>query len=259
MAENELLLPDQEIVVQDGNVIYNGYQATKEQALALAANIRTVEVTEENVKESKKLLAAVNRGVKQLEDQRILVKKRLLEPYNIFEAQVKEIVAIVKEADDVVRQQVKHLEEAERIEKHGILEELFNKRIIHYTFRNLFNFQHFVKPKHLNKSASVESVEKEMVEFLERIAKDFNAIGKMPDADAILVAYQDHLDLAAAMIQVDQMKQKQKAVVDARAIKEPANIAYLVSIRCQDEKELKLLKLLLENEGFNDFTIDKIL
>ncbi|HSW76591.1 MAG TPA: DUF1351 domain-containing protein [Candidatus Saccharimonadales bacterium] len=259
MDQNEIVFPESEITVQPGNIVFNSYLAIKEQAEVLAEKIKTVEVTEENVKESKKLLAAINKKVKELEDGRISVKKMLLEPYQNFEDQVKEIVTIVKDADEVVRLQVKHLEEAERKEKHGILEGLFNNRIIHYPFKNLFSFQDFMKPKHLNKAVSIRAVEEEMVYFLERLNSDLKAIEGMVDSEQVLTAYKELKDLGAAITLVAENKQKQQAVVDAQALKQPTEdkIAYLVTVKCTTLKELKLLEYELNEQGF-EFTVDKI-
>lgn len=260
MDQNEVIFPESEITVQPGNVSFSSYLAIKEQAEVLAEKIKAVEVNEENVKESKKLLAAINKKVKELEDGRVLVKKMLLEPYQSFEAQVKEIVGIVKDADEVVRSQVKHLEEAERTEKHSILEAIFNNRIIHYPFRNLFSFQDFLKPKHLNKAASIRAVEEEMVYFLERLNSDLKAIEAMPDSQQVLTAYKELKDLGAAITLVAESKQKQQAVVDSQALKQPTEdkIAYLVTVVCRTEKDYKVLELLLNEYGF-EFTIDNIL
>ena len=102
--ENELLKVDIEgIQIVQGLVNFNDYQRIKKEAEALAEQIKTVEVNEENVKASKKLLAVVNKRLKELEDTRIGIKKSMLEPYQLFEEQVKEIVGIVKEADAEVR------------------------------------------------------------------------------------------------------------------------------------------------------------
>lgn len=257
--ELEIKLSQQQILVQPGRVMFASFPELKQEALELAEHIKAVEVNPENIKVSKKLLAEVNKRVNQLEDNRKQVKKTLLEEYQLFEEQVKEIVSIVKEADDVVRQQVKQMEEAERDEKKSILENLFNKRMVHYTFRDLFNFQDFLKPRHLNKTVSIEAVEKEMVGFLEMLAKDFNAIGKMQDAEAILIHYVEVKDLAEAITLHETQKAKKQAVVDSKAIKQPAGekIAFLVSVRCHNEKELKFVKYLLKENHF-DFTIDNI-
>src|SRR4051794_7228445 len=115
--ENELVVDIEKIVVKQGSIQFNDYENVKQQAIKLAEEIKTVEVTEDNIKQSKKLLAAVNKRLKELDDKRISIKKVMLEPYQLFEEQVKEIAAIVKDADQDVREQVKYLEEFERLEK----------------------------------------------------------------------------------------------------------------------------------------------
>lgn len=100
-------------VVKQGSILFPAYKKIKSDSLLLAQQIENIEVTEENVKQSKKLLAAVNKEVKNLESERILIKKEMLEPYNEFEKQVKEIVSIVKTADEMVRQQVTQMEECQ--------------------------------------------------------------------------------------------------------------------------------------------------
>ena len=132
--ENELLKVDIEgIQIVQGLVNFNDYQRIKKEAEALAEQIKTVEVNEENVKASKKLLAVVNKRLKELEDTRIGIKKTMLEPYQLFEEQVKEVVGIVKEADAEVREQVKLLEEFDRIEKEDAIKAIWDKRIIKYS------------------------------------------------------------------------------------------------------------------------------
>lgn len=59
-------------------------------------------------------MAGINKDVEELNDIKKTIKNKLLEPYVDFEAKIKEIIAIVKESDAVVRGQVRALEEAER-------------------------------------------------------------------------------------------------------------------------------------------------
>ena len=104
---NELINTDEigTLEFEVGKISFNAYENIKNKALKLSENLKTVEVSEENIKESKKLIAEVNKDVKKLEDYRIKVKKEMSKPYNDFEIQVKEIVKIVKEADEYVRSQ----------------------------------------------------------------------------------------------------------------------------------------------------------
>ena len=256
--ENELILDIEQIEVIQGSIDFKHYENIKHQAIELADKIAAVEVTDNNIKHSKKLLAAVNKRLKELEDKRISIKKMMLEPYQTFENQVKEIVAIVKTADSEIREQVKHLEEAERIEKRAAIEEIFKKRKKHYILGELIKFVEFLQPKHLNKSTSIESIEKEMTEFFEKITVDYNVIKSMNNADEILSVYIGNYDLAKALALTNEKEALKAALNDAGALTqvEATNTTYFIILH--DEKDFILTKLLLdqhniqyaEKEGF---------
>jgi Protein of unknown function (DUF1351) len=261
MTMLELTFNPKQIIVTQGLVKFTEYEKIKDQATALAEQIKTVEVNEDNIKESKKLLAAVNKRCKELEDERIRIKKLMLEPYQEFEGQVKEIVSIVKEADNEVRQQVKRLEEMDRMTKYNDLDEIFQKRLQHYkTLEDLILFDHFVEPRHLNKTTSLDSAENEMIVFLEKTRMDFEAIASMNYSSDILNAYMDSFNLAAAMQKVNQEWERKKAIENSNAIKkQPAEnfIAYLVTVKVYTQKELKLLEMILQENEF-EFITDKV-
>lgn len=258
--ESELMALDvEQISLQQGNIYFPEYKKLKQQAQELAEWISNITVDPENVKENKRLLAAVNKSVNELETRRKAIKNCMLEPYNEFEQQVKEIVGIVKDADEVVRQQVKALEEQERQAKKATIEDLFNKRIVHYSFRDLFTFDDFLKPQHLNKTVTIDSVEKDIVSFLSKITADLKAIESMPESKDVLSCYLDTKDLAAALTLHGRNKQQKERIEQAQAIQAPtAKIAYLVGVHCENEKDLKFIELLLNENGFI-YTVDKIL
>lgn len=245
--DNELMLDVQKIIVTKGNIEFNEYEKVKEQALKLASNIETVEVNEDNIKESKKLLAAVNKRLKELEDKRISIKKEMLEPYQLFEDQVKEIVTIVKNADSEVRKQVKYLEEFERLEKELVVEELFNKRKKQYSALDaLIQFENFLQPKHLNKSTSIQSIEKEVVEFLEKISAEYEAIKLMPNADDVLSAYIGCFDLPKALSHVNEQNQLKRQIDKLITPKKSTAPTKTFVMVVYDEKDLKLITLFAE-------------
>lgn len=256
MKEDQMTKAIQQIQVVQGSIVFGAYHDLKRQATDLADNIRTFEVTEDNVKISKKLLAEVNKRVKQLEDERIAIKNNMLEPYKVFEDQVKEIVGIVKDADAIVRDQVKALEERDREEKEMVLWELWQRRIKQYSFGDIIPFLDFAKPKHLNKTTSIEAVEKEMVAFLEKIESDLKVIKQLDDVQDHINAYLNTYDLGQAMIIVKQDKERKEQI--KKVVKPaPAKIGFLVSIQVHSEKELKLLEMILKENQF-DYTTDKV-
>lgn len=244
--ENDLQLEMQSVLVTQGTVVFKEFEELKAQALELAAEIEQVEVTDENIKESKRMLAAVNKRVKELEDRRIVIKKLMLEPYQTFENQVKEIVGIVKSADELVRVQVKELEEKERWEKHSILENLFSKRMVHYSFRDLFSFADFLQPSHLNKSMSIDAVEKEMIAFLEKLSRELKAIEVMSNATHVLSHYRTTKDLAAAMTLANEEEQRIKEAVEFQKKKtiQPSSCQWEITVFY--EKDFKLLEMFMQ-------------
>jgi muconolactone delta-isomerase len=261
MKENEMTTAIQNIQVVQGSVVFGAYEELKRQATSLAEQIRTVEVSDDNVKLSKKLLSSVNKRVKELEDKRISIKKMMLEPYMNFEGQVKEIVQIVKDADSHVRDQVKELEEQERMAKQNELSALWEMRVQHYTFYDLISIDDFLKPKHLTKTMSINAVEREMVQFLEQIQSDIHVLYNLDYSEEHIDAYLQCFNLGQAMMQVKDKKQRQAQIERNTKTNKlqptESEIAFLVSVKVYNQKELKLLEMILKDNQF-EYTTDKV-
>ena len=247
--DNELMsITDNEIQVINGSITFNGYERYKQEALKVAEYIQSIEVDEENIKAAKKLLAKVNKSVKSLEDRRILIKKEILEPYNLFEIQIKEIVGIVKDADTLVRSQVKELEEIERENKRSELENIWNDRVTMYDF-DFVNFEDFLLPGHLNKTVAVNKTEEEMVTFLERLQNDFTVISGLPDREEVLFEYQNCLDLGTALGNVQASKIKREEVRKVYEDVSEESEEYIFKVFSKKDKDL--VELLMYNHDID--------
>ena len=248
-VENELAIDVQQIVVVPGSIVFQEYEQIKMQAVALAEEIEAVEVNEDNIKTSKKLLAAINKDLKQLEDNRISIKKVMLQPYEVFESQVKEIVNIVKTADNEVRKQVKYLEEFERLQKEDEIKALFEKRKKQYKKLNdLVQFNQFLQSKHLNKTTSIAAVEKEMVEWFEKINNDIKVIQTMTDASELLSVYIESFDFTKAISQVNERERLRRQAEASKALHCVLH-ERTFHITVYDEKDFTLLKMFMnQNE-----------
>jgi hypothetical protein len=248
---NDLMLNLETIQIVQGSIFFPEYQRIKDMALQLAVAMEGHEVNEETLKTSKKILAAVNKRCKELDAERIRIKKLMLEPYQEFEEQVKEIVGIVKEADETVRQQVRDLEELDRQEKQQQLAEIFHKRKALYSLGDLLPFEDFVKPKHLNKSTSIEAAEKEMVDFLEQTERDMKVLQRMPDLNAHVSAYIGTYDLAQAMDQVMKEKERRRQIEAAQATKKSAQDIKQYRYIVWGEKDAALLEMFMQKNKIN--------
>jgi hypothetical protein len=262
MNEEEIVMNFGELQVQgiemvQGAIRFMGFDQLKASAIKLADQIATLEVTEDNVKLSKKLLAEVNKRVEELEGRRKKIKNAMMEPYQAFENQVKEIVTIVKDADALVRSQVKEMEQKEREEKEIQIHEIWMKRIAQYSFKDMVPFMDFAKPKHLNKTTSIVAVETEMIQFLEKVESDMQVLLQMPEVDNHINAYLNTYDLGQALTIVKQEQERKAKIQLGRKNATPERIGYLVSIQVHNEKELKLLEIVLKENGF-EFSTDKV-
>lgn len=254
-----MVFEENQIVVTQGFVEFKGFENLKQEALQLSEQIEKVEVTDENIQSSKKMLAAVNKRVKEMEDRRISIKKEMLAPYTEFEKQVKEIVSIVKTADGIVRKQVKDLEERERDEKRGKISEIFKKRISHYqSFHDIYSVDDFIKTQHLNKSVSMKSVETEMVEWLEKKDSDFKVILSLPNGNEVLSEYLDTKDLSVAINIVNDREERKKQLEQVAPVKKIVNeVGQSFIITLSDEKDFKLVEMFMQQNNIK-FNSEKV-
>lgn len=246
---NELITIDlNQIVVNPGTIIFNEFDSLKAQAIDLAERIEQVEVNEDTVQFSKKMLAAVNKRLKEMEDKRISIKKEILTPYILFESQVKEIVNIVKNADNLVRDQVRELEEIEREEKRSKIAATFAKRVKQYVFQDVFRFDDFIKPNHLNKSTSINSIETDMVTWLEKLDADLKVINSLPNSEEVLTEYHDTKDLSVALTIVNDRNERKKQV---EKLVKPSGKSVIQSfvITLSDEKDMKLVTMFMDHNN----------
>lgn len=173
LQEIEKLLPEDNlmIVVEQGSVTCY-IEQYKERIYAINNYLKHLTVSEETLREAEKLMARVNKAVKQLSDTRIKAKRTYLEPFTTLENEIKELEREVKEANNTVREQTKKFHEMEREDKFNTLCDIWNKRVERLVCKDFFEPKDFITNQHLNKSVTIKKVESEMATFIDRIEKD---------------------------------------------------------------------------------------
>lgn len=204
------------IQVTIGSIHFPEYEEVKQSALKVAEYVRSMEVTDENVKDAKKVLANANKVVKAIEDRRISIKKEMLKPYDIFETMIKEITGIVKEADNEVRAKVKNLEELERMTKRSEIFEEWEKRTASWDYKKFFTFDDFLTPQHLNKTVTLKTVFEEMEHFIGEKSDDVDFLRTQFGEDYVTEYVQNKGMTIKEVIQ--KMDERQKLKEIARTI-----------------------------------------
>lgn len=245
---NELQVKTASLEVVQGHIIFTNYEEIFDQAVQLRDYIESVEVTEDSIKATKKMLAAVNGKVKELEDKRIEVKKTILEPYNDLETKVKRIVNTVKEAEQEVRSKVRVLEERERVAKEVVIIDLFNKRKDLYPTLSMFEYGDFLTAKHLNKTTSINSIEQEMAEWFESKKRDIELISGFENVAELLTEYKETKDLSVAMSIVKERKERQEAV---KQVLPKVEAIEAFTFQVTSAKDAKFVELLLQENNID--------
>lgn len=86
----------------------------------------TVVVTEDTVKDGKKLIADIRKEKKTLDDERKAIKSRWMAPYDAFEKRVKQMISLYDEPVRAISSQIEAFEEQRRKEKRTLIEAVYD-------------------------------------------------------------------------------------------------------------------------------------
>lgn len=195
-------------------VIDFNFEELKEEITNKSALYKNMVYTDETIKDAKSDRALLNKFKTALEDKRKEVKKQCLEPYNQFEKQIKELVAIIDEPVKLIGEQITEFEDREKAEKHEQIIELFNKA----GFQSFVTLEQIYDPKWLNKSVSLKSIEEELTNTVYRIGHDVTTINSLKEYSfEALEHYKKTLDLASAIAEGQRLADVQKRKLEHEA------------------------------------------
>ncbi len=233
-----------DVSFQPAKVKFPAFDFYRKQAKQIAEYIRSVEVTEKNVKEVKKELAEARRITDELSRRRIAIKKEILAEFDAFEGEVKDLSAIITAAEKELREKVHQLEEIEKEKKEAKIRELWEKRVCQYQIYDLLPgaFSRWMLPQYLNKTVTMKAVEKEMIDWLENTEAEIETLRSMDDE--YLVEYLGTLDMTQAIRAVNERNDIRDTL--AETVYEDTATATFVVV---GDKDIKLTELLLNNNG----------
>lgn len=187
------------------------------------ASYKSMVVTEDEIGAAKADKAKISKLSKTISEQRIAIKKRYLEPYNVFEAQMKELSSMCDEAAKNIDVQVKAFEEKRKAEKRETLRGYFDS----VNTQAWLSFERIENPRWMNVTYDMETAKDDIQEAVTAIGENVTTITESSSEfdNEMLLEYQKTLDLGAAMrrgSELKRMKQEQEA---RRAAQEAAERA----------------------------------
>lgn len=180
--------------------------------------------TEEQMQDAKKDRATLNAMRKAISDRRIEVKKALLAPYDAFEAEVKEVVALIDKPIAMIDEQTSAYEEKLKEDKRNELIEFFKENVGELdgtlTFDMIFN------PKWLNKSVSLKSCKEEISSSISKTETDVRAIDTMIEEKYRAYAkdfyFRKGRNMTSVLNEVGRMQEIDRKAEEERLAKEEA-------------------------------------
>ena len=163
-------------------------------------------VTEDSIKAAKSDKANLNKLRTAIEDQRKAAKKQYLEPYNILEAQCKEVVALIDAPITAIDKQLKVFDEIEKNEKFTEL----NAAFAEFNAPDWIDINDVLNPKWENKTQKVDALKTEMKANIDKFLTDYAQLEKLyenfPHLLAILDKFKNEKDFSQTMVYAKKLE-----------------------------------------------------
>ena len=228
-------------------------------------------ITEDAIQVGKEDRVRLNKLKTAIENRRKEIKKQWNEPYNAFEAKIKEIVALVDAPIQAIDKQLAAYEDQRKAEKEAQIYDLYHETVPEEV-KGILRFDRIFDQKWLNKGVSLDAIRDTISITANRVQSDVEAL-KVVDpehAAAVRREYYRTLDLGAAMRCLTELREAAAAIKQAAPIEnkpEPSKPAEAVQEPQREPQEApadeKLYKLSLEMyltanqaEGLKKYLID---
>lgn len=210
--ENEMQLKVKELDFP--KLIEFNFDELKQEITEKAELYKNMVYTDDSIKEAKADKAKLNKFITALEDKRKEVKKQCLAPYEAFEKQMKELVAIVNEPVKLIDTQVKAYEDKQKAEKLEQIKEYWDST----EHPEWLQCNQIFDQKWLNVTFSMKKVQEAIDERLSQIALDVKTLEALPEFSFEAVeCYADTLDINRAIHEGQRLADIQKRKTEAEA------------------------------------------
>lgn len=180
--------------------------------------------TDEQMAAAKKDRATLNAMKKAISDRRIEVKKALLAPYDVFEAEVKEVVALIDKPIAMIDKQTSAYEEKIKEDKRAELIAFFKENV--GELDGVLTFDMIFNPKWLNKTASVKSCKDEISSAIKKTETDIRAIETMIEEKYRAYAkdfyFRKDRNMTSVLNEVGRMRDIDRKAEEEKAAREEA-------------------------------------
>ena len=182
--------------------------------------------TEDQMKLAKEDRAKLNAIKKAVSDRRIEIKKLVMEPYEQFEVEVKEVIALIDAPAAMIDRQIKEYEERTKEEKRAALKEYFQSCI--GSLKEMVTFPQIFDQKWLNLSVSLKKAKEDMESKIYEIESNLETIEGMCEEKylvAVKAQYIKTLDINEAFAEMKRLREMERIEEEKRQKAEETRVA----------------------------------
>ena len=220
---NEVAIPEQ--------ITFN-YEELKQELTDKVKMYETLVYDDTQIAEAKKDKANLNKLKKALNDERIRREREYMKPFDVFKAQVNEIIGIIDKPIAVIDAQVKEYEEKEKSEKRQKIEAFWQGELredITTMPPEWLQLSQIWDDRWLNKTVSIAAVKTDIKDAISRISDDLATLSALPEFGfEATEVYKTTLDMNKALnegrrlAEIQKRKQEQEAQAKSQAEAEAA-------------------------------------
>jgi hypothetical protein len=229
---------------QLGKISFN-FDEIKDNLSNMMELYKDAQFTEETSAEAKKEVAALRKIKKALSDRRIEVKKEYMQPYDDFEAKVKELTALIDDPIELIDKQVQVFEEKKKAEKKQKIQDTYNEIV--GEMGEYLPLSKIYDAKWENASVSMKSIKDEIEQAVSSTVMAVDTIKGMNSevVSQALELYRKDLSLANAITYInkhEQMKAEILAKEEARRKEEEERKRRAEEDRIREEERKRVVE-----------------
>ena len=164
-------------------------------------------VTEDAIKEAKGDLAKLRKLKEAIDTRRKEVKRQCMAPYNAFEAQVKELTALIDAPVSAINGQIKAFDEMEKAKKFDEIAAAYTE-LVPEEYQDIIPLGRFLDPRWLNKSTTMKSIREAISAIANRTKVEMLYIESATEPQhltAVRAKYIETLNMDAALDHRDKL------------------------------------------------------
>lgn len=216
----------------------------QKRVLEITDGYTNVVYTDDTMKQAKEDRADLNRLRKAIDDRRKMVKKKCMEPYEKFEKEVKEVLALIDEPVTMIDRQVKVYEAQKKAEKKLELINFFEENATEIA--NIFSFEDAFEEQYLNAGYTLKKAKESILRKVEEVKRDLKTIEETCEEKYkvnVLDVYTRTFNISKALGEQARLKELERKMEEEKKRKEEAEAAKQAEeARREEERQVAIAK-----------------